>query len=78
MELIISPDFLASLPTTILIEVLLVLDFTHSPKATVKDFMSSGVRFSFFLLPIVPRIPDIDLINGMLSTKIRQLLFKDY
>jgi len=57
-----GPEILASRPTTILRTSLFLL-FTQEPKAALNFTISTGVRFSPDLPPIVPLIPDIDFIK---------------
>ena len=62
----ILPEILASLPTTIL---LLMMSFSFSSHKTndlVYNTISSLVRSSPFLFPIVPLIPEIDFISGII------------
>ncbi len=65
-ELIILPEIRASLPITILILSLEgFLFFIKVPYAAANFTASMGVKFSEVWPPIVPLIPEIDLINVM-------------
>ena len=66
--LIISPEIRASLPNTILTCSFCVLCFIQLPKAAVNLTTSIGVKESPTEPPIVPLIPEIDLMKCYLVT----------
>ena len=59
--LTMAPLILPSLPTTIFCAAFLLLSQTPNP--AVHSTTSIGVKFSPFLPPMVPLIPEIDLIS---------------
>ena len=63
MSLTISPDILASRPTTIFPVPDLALRFMNVAYAVVNFTMSSGFSVSPVRPPMVPRIPDMDFIS---------------
>src|SRR5690606_3200020 len=64
-ELTIAPEIRASRPTTSVNDFVFLLFWSQVPKAAVNFTTSSGVRFSSTFPPMVPRIPEILLINGI-------------
>ena len=67
---IISPDKRASLPMTTFKFSLLEYVFSQVPYAAANLTASTGVRLSLVLPPMVPRIPDIDLISVIIVKKV--------
>ena len=62
----IFPEILASLPTTILLLIMIFSFSSHKTNDLVYRIMSSLVKSSPFLFPIVPLIPEIDFISGII------------
>ena len=64
------PDFLESLPITMLKSSLMESDFTYEQNEEVNSIISIGVRLSSTPPPIVPLIPAIELIKVILDSNI--------
>ena len=62
----IFPEILASLPITILLFLIWFSLLSHITNELVNSTISSFVRSSPFLSPIVPLIPEIDFISGII------------